>query len=295
MEAKPKKEWTDPVTGLKTAYKSMKGQHLTETEFVEKTEEETTVIAGILYLDFETFPQPVNEVPQPPVPTPDDGYPEEKSFEPMEIYTPHPFDARQLSTKATYLQVVNWCEIQHEDKDGVLHTYTFTNLTDTFNFITKPEYKDFIAMAHCGGRFDFQLLYEHYLSSEVMRQGHQKEPLMKGQKIMGATLIHNIHLLDSYNFVSKPLSALPATFGIQDASKGDFPHLFNQPKFQNYKGPIPALEWYDPDTKTPKKRQELLEWHAEQVSKEVIFDFQEKMRRYCSMDVTVLWLCMDKF
>ena len=56
----------DPVTGLKTAYKPMKGQHLSETEFVKNTEEKTTVIAGILYLDFETFPQPVNEVPTPP-------------------------------------------------------------------------------------------------------------------------------------------------------------------------------------------------------------------------------------
>ena len=58
--------------------------------------------------------------------------------------------------EATYLKVVNWCEIQHEDKNGVLNTYTFTNLIDTFNFITKPEYKDFIVMAHCGGCFDFQ-------------------------------------------------------------------------------------------------------------------------------------------
>ena len=67
----------------------MKGQHLTETEFIKNTEEKTTVIAGILYLDFETYPKAVNEVPPPPTstPTPDDSYPEEKSFEPMEIYT----------------------------------------------------------------------------------------------------------------------------------------------------------------------------------------------------------------
>ena len=84
IEAKPKKEWTDPVTGLKTSYKPMKGQHFSEVEYVKNTEEKKTLIAGILYLDFETFPQPVNDVPTPPTPapaaTPDDGYPEEKSL-----------------------------------------------------------------------------------------------------------------------------------------------------------------------------------------------------------------------
>ena len=94
--------------------------------------------------------------------------------------------------------------LQHEDENRVVNTYTFTNLKDTFNFITQPDHKDFIVIAHCGGRFDFQLLYKHFLSSDVMRQGHQKDPLMKGQKITEATLIHNIRLIDSYNFASQP-------------------------------------------------------------------------------------------
>ena len=111
----------------------MKGQQLTETEFVTNTEEKTTVIASILYLNFETYPKAVNDPPPTSTPTPDDGYPEEKSFEPMEIYTPYPFDTHELSTKATYLQVVNWCDIQHQDQNGVVHTYTFSNLTNTFN------------------------------------------------------------------------------------------------------------------------------------------------------------------
>ena len=81
-------------------------------------------------------------------------------------------------------------------------------------------------------------------------------------------------------------------FGIEDVAKGDFPHHFNQPKFQHYHCLIPALKWYDPDTKSSKKRQELIEW---QVAKEVFFDFQEKMQWYCHMDVTVLCLWMNNF
>ena len=65
--------------------------------------------------------------------------------------------------------------------------------------------------------------------------------------------------------------------------------------FQHFCGPIPALEWYDPDCKSTKKKQELIDRHQEQVSQEGIFDFQEEMQRYCHMDVTVLCLCMDKF
>ena len=53
----------------------------------------------------------------------------------------------------------------------------------------------------------------------------------------------------------QPLSALSAIFGVEDVAKGDFAHLFNQLKFQYYYGPIPALEWYNSDTKTTKKTQ----------------------------------------
>ena len=81
--------------------------------------------------------------------------------------------------------------------------------------------------------------------------------------------------------VSKPLSALPELFEMNTVSKGDFPHLFYLPKFHNYEGPIPATEWYDPDTK-------LLQWHAEQVADKVVFDFQSEMKSYCHMDVTIL-------
>ena len=67
---------------------------------------------------------------------------------------------------------MNWCKIQHEDNNGVVNPHSFTNLKDTFNFITQTDHKDFIVIAHCGGRFEFQLLYEYYLSSDVMQQGH---------------------------------------------------------------------------------------------------------------------------
>ena len=45
----------------------------------------------------------------------------EKPSDPMDIACP--FGARQLSTNATYSQVVYWCETQHQDKDGVVSLF----------------------------------------------------------------------------------------------------------------------------------------------------------------------------
>ena len=49
---------------------------------------------------------------------------------------------------------------------------------------------------------------------------------------------------DSLCFLPFPLSAFPATFGIEEVKKGYFPHAFNTPEHQDYRGPIPALEYF---------------------------------------------------
>ena len=118
------KLWNDLVTGLLSKYKTFKGTKMEEA-YVKPTKAKADTIMGVLYLDFETYPQAVGDV-APPI---EDGYPEEKSSDPMDIYIPYPFDARQLSTNSTYPQVVNWCEIQHEDKEGIVHTHTFKTIS----------------------------------------------------------------------------------------------------------------------------------------------------------------------
>ena len=79
-------------------------------------------------------------------------------------------------------------------------------------------------------------------------------------------------LLDSFNFIPQPLSALPKTFGITEAKKGDFPHLFNTSANQNYVGEWPAAHFYGVDCKKPEAREEFLQWHAKQSGK--TFDFR---------------------
>ena len=59
----------------------------------------------------------------------------------MDPYVPFPYDPRQFYTNSTYVQTVNWCEIQYEDAQGIVQTHKY-----------------FLVIAHCGGRFDFQFL-----------------------------------------------------------------------------------------------------------------------------------------
>ena len=102
---------------------------------------------------------------------------------------------------------------------------------------------------------------------------------------------------DSLCFLPMPLSSFPSTFGLTELKKGFFPHAFNidKPEHQNYRGPIPALEYYDPDGMSPKMKAELVTWHADQDRRNVVFDFQQELEDYCKSDVDILQNGCEKF
>ena len=100
---------------------------------------------------------------------------------------------------------------------------------------------------------------------------------------------------DSLCFLPMPLASFPATFNLTELKKGFFPHSFNIPAHQSYRGPIPALHYYDPDGMSPKKKEELKTWHADQVRRNVIFDFQKELEDYCKSDVDILQNGCEKF
>ena len=87
-----------------------------------------------------------------------------------------------------------------------------------------------------------------------------------------------------------PLSAFPKTFGLTELCKGYFPHKFNLPddRYQNYVGPIPALDYYMPDTMSVEGKHALETWHQEQRANNVVFDFQKELVAYCESDVRLL-------
>ena len=91
---------------------------------------------------------------------------------------------------------------------------------------------------------------------------------------------------DSLCFLSFPLSAFPATFGLQELKKGYFPHSFNTPDHQNYVGSIPAMQYYDPNGMKVKEKKEFEKWYGEQHG--LVFDFKMELLGYCKSDVALL-------
>jgi len=58
---------------------------------------------------------------------------------------------------------------------------------------------------------------------------------------------------DSLCFLQFPLANFPATFDIREHCKGFFPHKFNTLENQDYEGPMPPRDTYDPDGMSAKK------------------------------------------
>lgn len=91
------------------------------------------------------------------------------------------------------------------------------------------------------------------------------------------------------------LASFASTFNLSQLKKGFFPHLFNTSDNQNYVGRIPDIEFYDPDSMMPEKKQELLHWYADQVRRNVTFNLKEEMIAYCRSDVALLKAGCIKF
>ena len=104
-----------------------------------------------------------------------------------------------------------------------------------------------------------------------------------------------LKFIDSLSFLPMRLAAFSSTFNLTELKKGFFPHLFNLPHHQNYVGRIPDIEFYDPDGMMPNKKEELLQWHADQVRRNVSFNFKQEMIEYCKSDVALLKAGCVKF
>ena len=129
------------------------------------------------------------------------------------------------------------------------------------------------------GIFIINELYQQ--QREVINQ------LTVGAKVLSFTSGH-LKFIDSLSFLPMPLASFPATFNLSELKKGFFPHLFNTPENQQYVGRIPDLEFYDPDSMMSSKKEELINWHVEQVRRNVQFNFKEELISYCQSDVQLL-------
>jgi len=133
--------------------------------------------------------------------------------------------------------------------------------------------------------------FQGYDGYFVVHQYHHDNRLVE-QLRNGCKLLEVKHdclrFIDSLSFFQMPLSSFPKTFGLTELKKGYFPHKFNIPDHQTYVGPIPALDYYMPETMSPKAKQALETWHQEQRAQNVVFDFQKELVTYCELDVRLL-------
>ena len=102
-----------------------------------------------------------------------------------------------------------------------------------------------------------------FLLNALYKAGrHVTDQLTIGAKVLsfvsGALIFK-----DSLCFLPMPLASFPTTFKLTELKKGFFPHAFNTPSNQDYRGPIPAVHYYDPDGMSPAKKAELVSWHAD--------------------------------
>lgn len=152
-------------------------------------------------------------------------------------------------------------------------------------YVTQPHMKNTILIAHNAKSFDL------YPILEVLIDQHSIRPdriIYNGSKVMYMHIANKLNLtfLDSLNFLPMKLAKIPEAFGLEELTKGFFPHLFNTKENQNYKGPYPALEFFGYDSMSPNDRKKFAEWYTSKRSE--VFNFQDEMLKYCRSDVDIL-------
>ena len=164
------------------------------------------------------------------------------------------------------------------------------NTADDFSrWLFSKQHRDCTVLAHNGKAYD-----TYFLLRYVVNNAMTPSLIYNGSKIMSMEIkALNIRVLDSLNFLPMRLAALPKAFGLTELKKGYFPHLFNTARNQNYIGPLPAAEYYAPDTMSSSDRAKFEEWYKQHQG--TVFDFRSEIESYCRSDVDILRRACLKF
>ena len=145
-----------------------------------------------------------------------------------------------------------------------------------------PANKNATFIAHNGGSYD-----SHFILSYLVKNAEYPELTANGGKLLEMYVkTCKARFIDSFSFLSMPLSRFSATFNLPNVVKGTFPHLFNVVDNYKYIGRLPALHYYDPDGMKEPGRSKLIEWHREHADNE--FEFSKEIHQYCQSDVALL-------
>ena len=148
--------------------------------------------------------------------------------------------------------------------------------------LTENDTRPVFVLAHNFQGYDgYFVVAEYHGANQIVKQ------IRNGCKLLEVE--HDcIRFIDSMSFFQMPLSAFPKTFGLTELKKGYFPHKFNLPENQWYVGPVPAIDYYMPESMAPDARQAFEKWHQDQRDLEIVFDFQAELVDFCQSDVRLL-------
>lgn len=205
-------------------------------------------------------------------------YEEGFAFDYEAMLIPHPELEGVYIHKVNRIDVQQWLPNTHE-------TWGFTDMGSFVQWLRDyivPKEHSIAFYAHNLKGYDGRLTLQTLLAE----QNEMVEDMCwEGAKILKFKW-HNILFRDSLTHISQPLSSFPKTFGLTELHKGFFPYKFNSPANQNYIGPMPALEYYEPHFKSEKDRKALIVWYQEHQND--TFDLQKELELYCKSDVDIL-------
>ena len=244
----------------------------------------------VFIADHKCYIQPVEE--EQPEPTEEGGGCMVASPPPLLVYA----DIEALQNHDSVFQANLLCYSSSEEEDihvldGEECVLNFLHELDDLTEVPGNEkQREVIVVFHNLKGFDGMFLI-HELYDQ---QRSVENQITAGAKVLSFRS-GTIKFIDSLCFLPMPLSAFSATFNLTELKKGFFPHLFNTPSNQNYIGRIPDLEFYDPDSMMVEKKEELINWHTQQVGLNVQFNFKEQLIAYCKSDVQLLKQGCQKF
>ena len=213
--------------------------------------------------------------------TPEEEEEEEDDLPPLHVF----FDIEAMQPKGQHIANLVVAETEDDNQPMCFPgNHCIRDFLEWLDTLTLNDSRQINVLAHNFQGYDgYFVVDQYYGDNRIVQQ------LRNGCKLLQVQ--HDrIRFIDSMSFFQMPLSAFPNTFGLTELCKGYFPHQFNLPddEHQNYVGPIPALDYYMPETKSPEGKQALETWHQEQRAKNVVFDFQKELVEYCKSDVRLL-------
>ena len=166
-------------------------------------------------------------------------------------------------------------DLIHFKGDNCVHDFL-----EWLDQLTEDDTRSVTVIAH-----NFQGYDGYHVVHEYHRQGRIVGQVRNGAKLLQVTM-DTIKFIDSLSFFQMPLSAFPKTFGLTELKKGFFPHLFNVPANQTYRGSIPDKSFFMPESMSIAKRSEFDQWYSQQSG--VDYNFQKELLEYCESDVQLL-------